>query len=149
MGSSISFTLTFRLSALLFSLALLLFLSSVLPPNFVPRFTFAFVSPRITSHFVFSYGTSKDPVSWSLYFISVCPARYLALALSLRPPPFSIPWCFCTCPRVLRGDRRFIKVSRRRSICPLLNDCPGEGANISSYRTWSAALTRSYLSLRT
>lgn len=86
-------------AVLCYPLAPLCYFCHLFPPNFVPHFTFAFVRPRITTHSIFSYSMSKQPVSWSVYFISVSTTRSLALALSLSPPPFSILGCFCTCPK--------------------------------------------------
>lgn len=98
-----------------------------------------------------------------LFSHTECPnsqsAGHSTLSLSAQPAPLPLfspspasflqSGVFLYLPRVSRRDRRFIKVSRYRSICWLLNDCPGKGANISSYRTWSAVLTRSCLSRRT
>lgn len=95
---------------------------------------------------------SMLPVSRSVYFVTV----YLPSLLSLiTHSPLVSP---CLLPplrgvsvpdRVQHSNHRFIKVSQCRFVRSLLNNCPGKGANNSTYRTWSAALTRSCFSLYT
>lgn len=95
---------------------------------------------------------SMRPVSRSVYFVTV----YLpSLSSLITHSPLVSP---CLLPplggvsvpdRVQHRNHRFIKVSQCRFVRSLLNNCPGKGANNSTYRTWSAALTRSCFSLYT
>lgn len=93
---------------------------------------------------------SMHPVSRSVYFVTVyLPSPSSLITCSPPVSPCLLPplWGVSVPARVQHSDHRFIKVSQRRFVCPLLNNCPGKGANNSTYRTWSAALTRSYFSL--
>lgn len=110
------------------------FFSAATPPVHPSSHLFFHHSSRHASQIYFLI-SSIHPINWSILWLSAHP---LSLVLAL-------PLSFGVLPPLWaqHSDRRFIKVSQRRSVCPLLHNCPGKGANRSTYRSWSAIPTRS------